>query len=221
MIAAERVARVVAGVVRQALADAGVRVLVLLDDDSPEAALARRWCAEALGPDRVVSARGSLLPSELSATLRVRRELARLAPEDQAAEIRRLEARLLAEGGRTGLVAHPANKTTLLLAAAPLPEPLLPLGDLYASDVRDLGGAWSAPEPVRALADAAGGVEALDGVLRAHFDERRPLTDALARLPESARSPVAQAIAAARFARRLVGIIPKLGPRTLGIDLSA
>lgn len=221
MTAAERVARVVAGVVRQALTDAGARTLILLDDGSPEANLARQWCTEAVGADAVVSARGDLLPAELAATVRTRRELAKLAPEDQADEFRRLEARLLGEAGRSALVANPVNKTALLLAPAPLPEPLLPLGDLYATDVTELAGGWSAPAPVHTLADLAGGIEALDGALRAHFDERRPLRDVLGRLPENARVPLARAVAAARFARRRVGVIPKLGPRTLGIDLSA
>ncbi len=220
MTAAERVARVVGGVVRQALADAGARTLILIDDGSPEASLARAWCTASLGPDAVVCARGAL-QADVAVALAARRELSHLAPDDLAAEIRRFEARLLSDGGSSALVANPVSKTTLLLNAAPLPEPLLPLGDLYATDVRELAGDWSAPAPVRALADKAGGIEALDGALRAHFDERRPLPDCLARLPEPARGPLARAIVAGRFGRRRVGIVPKLGPHTLGIDLSA
>ncbi len=210
MNAAERVAWVVGGVVRQALRDAGAQLLVILDDGSPEANLAHDWCAAVLGANFVALARGAAPPAG---------KPGEVDPALVAEEARRWEARLVAGRSGVALVANPANKTALLLTAAPTPEPLLPLGDLYATDVLALSGAWSGPARVRALAERAGGIEALDGALRAYFDERRPLEEALADLPDQARGELACALAAARFARRRMGLVPKLGPRTLGIDL--
>lgn len=225
MSPAERVAGVIGGVMREAVRAAGVGLVVLLDDGSPEAQLAHDWCVAALGANFVALARGNGIAQSL-----VRRPggdppagaLAALEPAVLIEEARRLEARLIAQAAAQGaLLANPANKTALLLGTAALPEPLLPLGDLYATDMLALAGAWSAPPPVRALAELAGGIEALDGALRAHFDERRPLDEALTRVRPEARAPLATALSGARFARRRLGLVPKLGPRTLGLDLFA
>lgn len=225
MTTGERVAAVVGGVVRQAMADAGARALIVLDDGSLEATLAHDWCAAAIGANFVALARGAHIAKELPRVLAAHpagRELSTIGADMLGEEARRMEARLLAfaAGGKV-LVANPANKTALLLGVAAPPEPLLPLGDLYATDVLQLAGGWTAPPAVRALAEAAGGIEALDSALRAHFDERRSLQEALVRLPEEVRSTVAEAVTSTRFARRRMGIVPKLGPRTLGLDLFA
>lgn len=224
----ERLDRIVVGVLRQALADAGAGALILLDDGSPEALLARDWCTEAAGQAFLAVGREALGAGEMRAMLEARPGWRQqgggpsLDLEALAAEGRRLDARLRAAATPGGaLLANPLNKTTLLLAASGPPEPLLPLGDLYATDVRELAGDFSLPAPVRALADEVGGIDALDTLLRAYFDERRPLPEALAPVPEGARAHVRAALAAARFARRHVGLVPKLGPRTPGIDLFA
>lgn len=119
------------------------------------------------------------------------------------------------------LTAHPANKTALLLGGRIPPEPLLPVGDLYASQIEALAGGWTAPAVVRELAERAGGIAALDGALAALVDERRAAGPALATLPPAVRPAVLAAFEQGRFARRRVGIVPKLGARTLGIDLFA
>lgn len=171
----ERLARIVGGVVRQAVADAGAPGIVLLDADSPEGGLARRWCAEALGTERVWF--------------------------DEAA------------WPAGALTAHPANKTVLLLSPSPTAA-LLPLGDLYASEVRQLAGDWSGPATVRSLAAAAGDVASIDAALRRWAEERRGLEEAFDEQPELLRL-----LRAHRFTRWRGGLVPKLGGRTLGIDL--
>jgi len=128
----------------------------------------------------------------------------------------RLSAR--PEPGRW-LTAHPGNKTALLLDQVPAAT-LLPLGDLYASEIAALtGGAWSAPEPVLRLATLAGDVALLDAALRRWAEERRPLAEALAGLPAAAAAELGEALRLNRMARRYYGLVPKLGGRTLGIDL--
>ncbi len=224
----ERVGRIVVGVARQALADSGADALILLDDGSPEALLARDWCTEAAGPLFLAVGREALGAGEMRAILEARpgwREQAGgpiLDLDALAAEGRRLDARLRAAAMAGGaLLANPINKTALVLSAAGPPEPLLPLGDLWATDVRELAGGYSLPTTIRALAENVGGIDALDGALRACIDERRALEEALAPLADPARARVQGALVAARFARRRVGLVPKLGPRTPGIDLFA
>lgn len=219
-----RLARIVGGVVAGAVSDARAEGVALLDEDSPEADLVRDWCQRALGtgrvlvlplplPDRVDpclqelgallgTAGGAATPDEL------RRELGRL--------LLRIEARR-----RALLTAGTANKTALVLSVEPSNESLLPLGDLWASQVSDLAGGWSAPPEVRALAEEAGGIEALDRTLARWVDARVPLERALDELRPSARAGLAEMIERARFARRRSGLVPKLGGRTAGIDLFA
>lgn len=173
-----RLGRIIGGVVRQAVEDAGAAGVRIVEADSPEGRLLADWCRLALGDGRVFT--GSV------------------------------EAR--------AVHAHPVTKTVLLLDEPPL-APLLPLGDLYASQAGELTGDWSAPDSVRELAGLAGGIGALDGALRAWADERRPLGEALAPLGAEAAAAVAAALQAQRWRRWRLGLVPKLGGRTFGIDL--
>jgi hypothetical protein len=203
-----RVAEVVGAVARQALADRGMTRIALLDDGGPEAALAARLLARTLGDGAVVrvTADGAgvepFLPhADGVAAWRV------------AEEVRRLRARLM-DGA---LAAHPASKTALLLRGELPPEPLLPLGDLWATDVAALAGGWSAPPEILEVAEAAGGIDALDAALRGWMDGRDAA--ALDRLPREAADRVRAMLAAGRASRRNPRIVPKLGGRTLCIDL--
>jgi hypothetical protein len=203
---ARRVAEVIGAVARQALADHGRTRIALLDDGSPETRLAAGILTDQLGPDAVVSV-GALDadPGLLDGS--------GADPRRVAEEVTRMRARLLDDA----LPAHPANKTALLLGGALPPEPLLPLGDLWATDVIALAGGWSAPPDVVALAEAAGGIEALDGVLRRLIDGR----DATAAhaFREEVAERVRVALSAGSASRRYPRIVPKLSVRTLCADL--
>ena len=203
-----RIAAIVGAVARQALADRGATRIALLDDGGPEAELAARFLAARLGDDAVL--RITVPRAELEPVLHLAPEV---SGERLAEEMRRMKARL-APGV---LAANPANKTALLLGGALPPEPLLPLGDLWASEVAALGGAWSARAEVRATADAAGGIEALDAALRELVDSRDPAV--LDALPGKAADAVRRALAAGRASRLHPRVVPKIGARTLGVDL--
>lgn len=204
-----RVAEVVGAVARQALADRGLRRIALLDDGGPEAALAARLLARTLGEDAVVRVTAD------AAGVEPFLPLAGGVPRERVdEEVRRFRARLL-DGA---LAAHPGSKTALLLGGALPPEPLLPLGDLWATDAAALAGGWSAPPEVAALAEAAGGIDALDAALRGWVDGRDPA--ALDRLPRDAAAGVRARLAAGRASRRDPRIVPKLGGRTLCLDLA-
>lgn len=203
-----RIADVVGAVARQALADRGVERIALLDDGGPEAAVAARLLGRALGEAavvRVTAGGAGVEPFVPHADGVPRRRVEE--------EVRRLRARLM-EGV---LCAHPASKTALLLGGELPPEPLLPLGDLWATDVAALAGGWSAPPEVAALAEAAGGIDALDAALRRRIDGRDAA--GLDGLPREVADRVRAALAAGTASRRNPRIVPKLGGRTLCIDL--
>ena len=112
---------------------------------------------------------------------------------------------------------NPATKTELLLAAHTTAADLYPLGDLYASELAAFGITDLAAE-LKELAAAAGGVEFLDNGLRSLLEERRPPAAAFADLPHI-REAVMTRLQKTRFRRAHMGIVPKLGARTIGIDL--
>lgn len=107
-----------------------------------------------------------------------------------------------------GLKVSAATKTDLLLGAFE-PADLYPLGDLYASQVAEL---TTEEPPVSSSQDAA---------LQRLFDERLGWDQATAHLTPEARALLKERLATARFRRTRVGLVPKLGARTLGIDLFA
>lgn len=117
-------------------------------------------------------------------------------------------------------IVGPANKTALLLGAETRAD-ILPLGDLYYSHVQELAGEAAFPQEFAQLAGTCGGMAALDGALQAYFDGRLPWEVATSRLTIAARRQLRAALDAARFRRQRIGIVPKLGSRTLGIDLYA
>lgn len=211
-----RVGSVVAEVVRQAVRGAGAAGVVLLDDGSPEASLAREWCALGVGADAVWPVRR---PGANEARSWAAAIDAYVGDVDTVLEeAHRFHCRLVA-AARGALIAHPSNKTALLLGSVQPPEPLLPLGDLYASQVAALTGAWTGPQELVDLANRVGGVAVLDAALHAWLEERRPFDAVVAALGPAAAGEVRRAFDAGRFWRRRVGLVPKLGWRTLGIDL--
>jgi hypothetical protein len=123
---------------------------------------------------------------------------------------------VLVDGG-AALACSLLNKTELLLAGADQRADLYPLGDLYASEL----AAFAEVEPgpvVTALAAQAGGLRQLDAVLRSLLDERSD-ADTAFRLAPQLREPVLARLRVTRFRRAHLGIVPKLGARTIGIDL--
>lgn len=203
-----RLAELVSAVARQGLADGGVARVALADDGSPEAGLAARLL-EGLGPDALLRA-GPDGPG-MEPLLHALRGIG--AAERAVREAAGLLARLAPDA----LAAAPENKTVLLLCGALPPEPFLPLGDLYASEVAELCGGWSAPEDLRTLADSAGGIGRLDGALRAWLDRRDP--SGLDRLPAGVAEEIRRRFARVRPSRFAVRLVPNVGYRTLGVDL--
>lgn len=203
---ARRLAEIVGAVARQAMADRGVRRIALLDDGTPEAKLAAGWLESALPPESLI--RVADPPEGLEPLLRSAEDGPRAT-----IEARRFAARMLGDA----IIANPVNRTAMLLSGDPPPDPLLPLGDLFASQVAELAGDWSGPRRVVELAELAGGVIPLDRALELLLDRRD--ADGLAELPAPAREPVRAALLRGRAARRSATVVPKMAHRTLGVDL--
>lgn len=122
--------------------------------------------------------------------------------------------------GPGSLRVAPDSKTALLLGSNPEADILL-LGDLYYSQVVELAGSAALSADQSDLAAACGGIDALDRALSRFFDQRERWDVAVTDVPPSARARLKQALDAARFKRARLGLIPKLGARTIGIDLYA
>lgn len=212
----ERLGKIIGAVARQALADREMKQVALLDDGSPEAGLALRLLQRELAPDQVVRITIEARQVELLLQILPAGQYGERSDEEgerRAAELRRLHSRLLPDA----LTASPENKTSLLLGGALPPEPLLPLGDLYASEVAELAGGWSVPRAVREIVEIAGGIERLDGALRELIEGRDPV--GLGALEPAARAAVEQALERGRASRLFPRIVPKIGFRSLGTDL--
>jgi hypothetical protein len=110
-----------------------------------------------------------------------------------------------------------ANKTCLLLSAHVPIQPVLPLGDLYASQVRSLAGSCTLPP---CLQDAPAEIlEGVDAGLKAYLEDGFHRHEALAGLPEAMHRKILDALAVARMAWHPIPLIPKLSKATLGLDL--
>lgn len=199
---AVRVQRIVCGVAEAAVAATGAAGLLVLDHGSPEGRLVGAWFEVRFGADRVH--RGDAVAGNV-------RDAHATASSAQTLEEARQRDRLI--------VVHPVNRTMLLLGGAPPLADLLPLGDVPASWIAHVQRECTLSDEVAAVAGAAGGVDALDAMLADWVDARMD--------PDRAFSPVGTVIAGriielyerGRFFRLRPRLVPKLGPRTVGIDL--
>jgi hypothetical protein len=202
-----RIGELVTAVARHALAERGLSRLVLLDDGSPEARLAAGLLAP-LGEAFLCHAPDA---GEMDSLLHA----AGRDATDEAAreEAHRFTARLLPDA----LLASARCKTDLLVGGVLPPESFFPLGDLFAGEVVELAGGWRGSAIARELADELGGVERLDGEIRALLEGREARDDGLA--PHDAGARVAAALARGSAARSYPRLVPKLSARTIGVDL--
>ncbi len=145
------------------------------------------------------------------------RGLRLVGPDSAAAALVRRWCGLSADTAEPALSFDAANKTELLLGDGGERVDLYPLGDLYGSELMAFAEVRPS-ETVARLADLAGGLPELDAVLRHLLDERRDPDTAFAHAP-GLREPLLGRLHATRFRRAQAGIIPKLGARTIGIDL--
>ena len=194
---------IVADVVHEAVRASGAAGVVILDDWTPEGELAYEWLVPVLGEEAVW--RGASVASNL---------------HDTGVDL--VDAQLLgawhAAREKDMLIVHPATKTALLLAG-PLPRAdLLPLGDLYASQLVQLAGGWSVPQALEEVV-ATAGIDAVDRALMRLVDDRMPANAAFEGLDSHIADAVVRLYTQGRYFRLRPRLVPKLGARTLGVDL--
>lgn len=193
---ARNAARIVRTVCAAAVRDADSAGIVVLDDWTPEGELVYEWLVAELSEDRVWRA-ASLAPN--------------LNGEQDAAALR-------FAFGRGALVAHPANRTALLLGGRLPWADLFPLGDVPAGRIEALAGRWSGPPALETLAGRVG-LAAIDAALERMLDARMAPAAALAALGDDVARQVLAMYERGRYYRLRPRVVPKLGARTLGIDL--
>ena len=207
-----RIRNIIVGVMREALRTTEAPGVVL-GESGPEGALLTRWLQE----------EGISLQTPSQEAIQLSREI--LTPsyrEDPEARPRRysspigLAARALAE--RKGLLLlGTATKTMLLLSPSPPWEQILPLGDVFASELLDLEGECTIP-PVLDGVDVQT-LRAVDDGLQSYLENGIGIQDALVTVTQPLRDEVAEALALARRGWHPHPLVPKLRSHTLGIDL--
>jgi hypothetical protein len=202
MTPALRVERVIRGVCAAAVHASDAGGVVVLDDWTPEGELVYEWLVRELGEARVWRA--------ASLSSNVQGLTAAEAQEIGAWRAARVDG---------ALIAHPANRTALLLGGRLPVADLLPLGDVWASEVEVLTGRWSGAAAVETLAAAAGGVAALDATLRRLLEQGTDERTATAALPPDVAEELLRFYERGRWSRLRPRTVPKLGTRTIGIDL--
>lgn len=195
---ARNVARIVRSVCAAAVRDADAEGIVVLDDWTPEGELVYEWLVDELSEDRVWRA-ASTVPN--------------LSPDQD-----RATAALRFAFERAALVAHPANRTALLLGGRLPWADLFPLGDIPAGRIEALVGRWSGPPALEALA-ARAGLTSVDAALERAVDARMAPAEAFVALGDDVARQVLEMYEQGRYFRLRPRVVPKLGARTLGIDL--
>lgn len=193
---------IVSDVIAEAVRSAGAGGIVILDDWTPEGELSYEWLVAALGEARVW--RGASLASNVQGV--------------EAADAQQIAALRFARE-RDGLIAHPASKTALLLGGALPRADVFPLGDLYATQVAELADGWSVPDALATVVRLVGGIDVLDAVLARMVEGREPPRTALAGLGADDADEVVRMYERGRWHRLRPRLVPKLGARTLGVDL--
>lgn len=109
------------------------------------------------------------------------------------------------------------TKTLLILGESRSGAPVLPLGDLYASQVAPFAGGCT-PPAILQNADLPS-VSQLDRAIEAFLEGGVPLEEALAILPPHLGEPLTAALRRGRNLWNPRVLIPKLGWATLGVEL--
>jgi len=207
-----RFRRIIMGVVRELLR-ATEAPGVVVSEGGPEGLLLTRWLKEESVPVLAPSHAAVGLSREVLAA--VERGGIEARPGYYSSPLS-LAARALAD--REGLLLlGTATKTILLLSHSPPGEAVLPLGDVFASEILDLAGECTIPAVLGEVDIDT--LRAVDVALQSYLEEGKSPQEALATVPEPLRKEVAAALDRARKGWHPHPLVPKLRACTMGIDL--
>jgi len=212
-----RAFRIVTGVVGEALR-ASRRAAVVISGGGPEETVLRGWLETAGIPWEPVTtaaleaARRVVVGSHGEASHGGR------SPSGWSMEAEASALAGAAQARARGLLQlGTANKTCILLSPTAPPQAVLPLGDLYASEIQALAGSCTLPPCLQGVSQ--GIVQDVDLALRAYLEEGSDQGRAFAGLDAGLRLEILAALADARRAWHPLPLVPKLSRATLGIDL--
>lgn len=208
---------VVSGVLREALRASGKGGVVVFGT-GPETALLEEWMGKA-GIDVIRPSDAALLGGASLLSACAGSEDTPRSPGsggDITQDAAALAGRSLASV-RGLLLLGPANKTELLLSPRGLVPDLLPLGDIFASQILDLTGDCTLPPALKGCSPKE--VAAVDEALEAYYGGRLAQVEAFGGLKKDLRTRVSAGMREAQKGWRPLPLIPKLGVATLGLDL--
>jgi hypothetical protein len=210
--------KIITGVVREALRSSG-RSGVVLSGGGPEETLLGEWLEEAKIPFVIPRKSDTGQTKGLLNSICHQAGRAGVLAErgsELAAEASGLAgwANAWAEGL---LLLGTSNKTCLLLSPTQPIQPVLPLGDLYASQVVELAGGSTFPPCLQNASHEE--LRAVDRALEAYYERGFREEAAFEGLDSGLRRSTLAALANARRGWHPKPLIPKLGEATLGLDL--
>jgi hypothetical protein len=213
---ARRPFQIVTGVIREALRYSG-QSAVLVAGGGPEGALLETWLKDAhipfeVPPSEIVERILPLL-EDLGGGLRSTPSQAGDELFGQASEL----AGRAISSIRGLLLVGTSNKTGLLLSFRPSAHPILPLGDLYASQILELAGGCTVPPPLQGISPEE--LSDVDSALRAYFEDGLPPEEAFGSLEPPRGRQIRRMLEESRKKWHHIPLIPKLGEGTLGLDL--
>jgi hypothetical protein len=185
------------------------RHAVVVTGDGPEQALLEGWLREAGIPVQVPTSTEKALGAQL-----MEDEGRTDSPWSQEASW--LTSQALA-WKRNLLVLGTANKTCLLLSPRKPIQAVLPLGDMYASEVWELAGSATVPPILEQRSLEV--LRQVDQALEDYYLGESTDSTVFQTLPGDLRDGITEAWNAARKGWHPRPLIPKLGRATLGLDL--
>ena len=186
---------------------------VVIAGQGPEADLLSRWVSQAGIPSRSPSPKAVALARELLGATSPSREDP--APPGRADPTALASLALARQVGF--LLLGTATKTTLLLSPDLPLEPVLPLGDLFATDVLAIQGRCTVPRPLEDAHEEM--LRAVDTGLQEFLEEGTRPAEALPAVVDPLRSILVEALQKSRSSRISHYLVPMLRGPTPGIDL--
>ena len=208
--------KIITGVVREALRSSG-RFGVVLSGVGPEQVLLGEWLTRAQIP--FATPEKSALGQAQGLLNSVRHQASRASGgcgAEVASEASELAGWALAWAEGL-LLLGTSNKTCLLLTPTQPVPTVLPLGDLYASQIAELAGTSTRPPCLESASPDE--LRAVDSALEAYYVDGAGEDAAFEKLDLDLRNSVLAALDKVRRGWHLKPLIPKLGGATLGMDL--